>query len=127
MAYSDTASATEWAVARNQEQAKAHSGEWLRERAQDICGHLPPGPLTVLTTSPEGAALAGAITVLRADPTRWRTIGFGRQVAVEGPAVVIEAVQLGEGLRASLSRLLPGVSVIDASTAATATAIRAAA
>lgn len=115
MPHSDRISPTDWAVDRRVEQEAVHVGAELRRRARQLAQHLPSGSLTLLTTSAEGAALAGAITMLREDPTSWQVVHLGRRITVAGPVAVIEAVQLGEGVRRALARQFPTAAIVDGS------------
>lgn len=105
--------ATEWAMARRAEQLDAHDGDHLLAQARAACEQLPEGPLTLITTSPEGAALAGAICVVRDVPTRWRVVNLGRRMEIEGAVAVVEAVTLAPGLREALGERYPGAPIID--------------
>lgn len=103
-----------WFVARREEQAAAHHGAALRTWAEAAVRALPIGPLTLVSTSSEGSALAAVISALRDQPTRWQTISLGRPPAgLTGAVAVIEAVQLGDGARASIAALLPHALVLD--------------
>lgn len=112
MAYRDT-SATQWAMARKEEQTAAHRGDRVRELACGVLDQLPQGPVTLVTTTAEGAALAGAVAVLREDPTEWRVVHLGRRSHVDGRVFVVEAVRLGEGVRQALVNAFPDAVIFD--------------
>lgn len=113
MAYSDT-SATEWAMARKEEQEAAHRGDRVRELAHAILGRLPGGPVTLVTTTAEGAAVAGAVVVMREDRTDWRVVHLGRRMHLSGPIFVVEAVRLGRGVQEAFQSAFPEAVILDA-------------
>jgi hypothetical protein len=109
----DASSATQWVVDRRHEQVSAHEGSTLIAQARSFSRRLPQGPLTLLTTSAEGAALAGALCAMRESPTSWRVVHFGARCSVDGPVAVVEAVTLGEGVRSALQRQFPDALILD--------------
>jgi hypothetical protein len=112
MANSDI-KASQWFADRKVEQEAAHAGDNLLAAARECCKTLPEGPITLLATSAEGIALAGAIVALREAPTSWRQVTLRRGAAIDGTVAVVEMVQLAEGLRAALLRRYPGALVLD--------------
>lgn len=113
---SSAGSTTAWFADRLVEQEAAHEGDTLRALADVVLAELPQGPVEVISTSTEGCALAAVVAALRdSAPTRWRQLHVGRD---EAPAdgyrpVVVEAVELGLGLRTAIEKALPGAVVIS--------------
>jgi hypothetical protein len=105
--------ASAWAFERKAEQDAAHNGEVLRAAARSCCEKLQAGPVTLLATSAEGVALAGAIVALRASPTHWRQVNLRAGSPVDGPVAVVEMVRLGEGLRQALLAQYPEAQILD--------------
>lgn len=112
MTFSDLET-TRWFVDRKAEQIAAHDGEALFAAATACCVALPPGRVTLLTTSPEGTALAGAIAAVRQDPTVWHRMNWADRERADGQVAVVEMVQLGEGLRAALRDVYPDAIFLD--------------
>jgi hypothetical protein len=105
----------EWFADRLSEQAAAHDGDAMRASADCVLRLLPDGPIELVATSTEGCALAAVVAALRPEaPTRWRRLVFGRAVdTTPGFAVVVvEAVELGEGLREAIRQALPDAMII---------------
>ncbi len=112
MATSDI-TASQWFADRKVEQEAAHAGGNLLAAARERCHTLPDGPVTLLATSAEGVALAGAIVALRSAPTSWRQVTLRQGPAIDGTVAVVEMVQLGDGLRTALLRRYPGALILD--------------
>jgi hypothetical protein len=100
-------------MARKEEQAAAHRGERVRELARAVLDQLPRGPVSLITTTAEGAAVAGAVAVLREDPTEWRVVHLGRRLQIDGQVFVVEAVRLGDGVREALLGAFPDAIILD--------------
>lgn len=88
----------------------------MRGWAKLVLAELPDGPIELLSTSTEGCALAAVVAATReAGPTRWRRLDLGlNDESTDGyRAVVVEAVELGAGLRAAISAALPDALVMS--------------
>jgi hypothetical protein len=106
----------EWFAARLDEQREAHEGPALRAWAEALLRELPDGPVDLVSTSDEGCAVAAVVAALHdTSPTRWRRIHLGRATASPDgyTTVVIEAVAVGDGLRASIRRSFPDACIFD--------------
>lgn len=112
MASSDV-SASRWFADRKVEQEAAHDGANLIAAARERCRALPDGPVTLLSTSAEGVALAGAIIALRAAPTSWRQVTLRQRAAIDGTVAIVEMVRLGDGLRAAMLQRYPEALILD--------------
>jgi hypothetical protein len=124
MAYSDLSRddvATPWFAARRDEQRRAHAGDVLRDLAEYVYHRLPTGPVTLLSLSVEGCALAAVVATLRNDDTTWQQFALaGPHPERHGKTVVVEPVLLGSGVLQSLKELLPDADVVHGIASATA-------
>jgi hypothetical protein len=85
-----------------------HDGDQLADAAASVLSQLPAGSLTLLSTSPQGVALAAVCAATRGDSTRWSALDLldpGPQDT--GGVVVVEPVDAGPGWRRSVSARLP--------------------
>jgi hypothetical protein len=118
MSYVDATSrpdpTTAWVAERVVQQRAAHDAHLLRACAEEVLGRLPRGPLTLLSTSVEGCALAAVVGALRPEPTMWEQLALGRRSHPErrGAVAVVEVVRLGDGFLEALEAVLPGVPII---------------
>ena len=97
-----------------QEMDSLYLGGALIAAAEAVLAELPAGPLTLLSTSDQGAGLAAACASRRVDETAWRKVNLVAPVAVaaERRVVVIEPVDPGAGWRQAVKRSYPGAEVI---------------
>lgn len=106
---------TRWFVDRLSEQEAGHDGQVMRAWAQQVLSRLPAGAVHVFATSLEGCALAAVVAALRTDgPTSWSRLVLGRDVdrPEHRAVVVLEPGELGDGLAAVISEVLPGSLVL---------------
>jgi hypothetical protein len=95
-----------------QEQVQALSdGSCLRAAATSVLSQLPSGPLTLVSTSTAGAALAATCAALRSEPTHWQAIDLLLPTPIEGAVAVVEPIDAGDGWRGALTRHYPGAEV----------------
>lgn len=117
MAYVDAEAretTTSWFAERLAEQRAAHSGATLNQWASEVLLELPSGPVTLLSLSVEGCALAAVVAASRQDATSWEQLALGRpHRELVGIPVVLEPAQLAEGALRVLERTLPGAVVIS--------------
>lgn len=81
-------------------------GHALRSAAAAVARRLPPGRLALLSTSPEGAALAAVCASTRSAPTSWQLIhlAYPPRVHPDAHVVVVEPVDPGCGWEAAVRR-----------------------
>src|SRR5258708_29125792 len=87
-----------------------HDGETIEAAARSILAKLPRGPLALVTTSVEGAALAAVCCVLAGHADlRWEYVSLGRPVdsLPDVPVVAIEPIHPGAWRREALASPLP--------------------
>jgi hypothetical protein len=99
-------------------------GRALQAAAAGVADRLPPGRLALLSTSPEGTALAAVCAVARSAPTSWQLInlGYPPTVALGFRVVVIEPLDPGQGWQAAVRRHYPHADLVFADEAASAAA-----
>jgi len=103
-----------WTEDRLAEQRAAHDGEALARWAALVLRQLPAGPISLLSLSVEGCALAAVVAASRAEPTTWEHCTLQRPpVKNKGAKVVVEAVRLGKGVREELENYLPDAPILD--------------
>lgn len=103
-----------WLRERLLEQQEAHSGRALRAWAEEVLQVLPSGPLQLFSTSTEGCALAAVIAALRHDETEWQRVDLYRPVRPRDgfAGAVVEAVEVGSGLREAINKAMPGTMLV---------------
>jgi len=81
-------------------------GRTLRLAADSVASSLPPGPLVLLSTSPEGAALAAVCAASRRAPTSWQLIHLAYPPSVPPMTriVMVEPIDPGRGWEAAVRR-----------------------
>ena len=92
-----------------------HSPAVLRRAAEEVIEHLPDEPVSIVSTSMEGAALAAVCSVLAGDRIHaWHFLNMALppDPSVKGAVVVVEPVDPGEGWRRMLLARLPKASVV---------------
>jgi hypothetical protein len=97
------------------EMNRLHDGEALRIAAEYVLAQLPAGPLFLISTSAQGAALAAVCAVTRRAPTRWQFVNaLLDPVAASGRVVVVEPIDGGAGWREALLRRYPDADFVFA-------------
>ena len=87
-----------------------HDGRRLDAAAGRTEQQLPDEPLTLLSTSAEGAAVAAVCASRRSSPTSWRLINLGYPPALESDPMIVfvEPVDPGRAWHAAVKRHYPG-------------------
>jgi hypothetical protein len=98
--------------------ADYHSGEELARTAHSLISRLPPGPVVLVSTTIEGAAIAAVMSAFSAaQDVPWYLISPSRRAKLpEGHVVLIEPVDAGEGWRRTMETVIPGAEIFIAST-----------
>lgn len=103
-----------WHVEGNVLAATLQDGDALAVAVQRLLRQLPQGPLTLLARGPFGLAIAAAGAASRSDPTRWQEIHLSRELSPSAhPLILVEAVELGGGMRKMLAKRYPQVAIVD--------------
>jgi hypothetical protein len=94
-------------------------GRTLRAVAERVAARLPPGRLTLLSTSAEGAALTAVCAASRRAPTSWQLIHLAYPPCLPSSEriVVIEPIDPGHGWEAAVRRRYPDAVLLFAQTA----------
>jgi hypothetical protein len=97
-----------------QEMDALSKGSVLASATEAVLAELPAGPLTLLSSSDQGAGLAAACASRRDAETAWRKINLvGPQPAsTVGQIIVIEPVDPGVGWRRAVERSYPGARLL---------------
>jgi hypothetical protein len=105
---------------------QVHAGDQLASTADDMAQRLPSGPVTMLSTTIEGAAIA-AVCAAQRPAASWRMIELSWQPAIitDTPVVFVEPVEPGAAWRDAVERRYPEATVLIA-TVSTDTLLRAA-
>lgn len=98
---------------RQAEMDRLYDGEVLRDAVIEVLKRLPSGPLTLVSTSVQGAGLVAACAAARAEPTGWRQVNLAHStIEVSGAVVVVEPVDAGAGWRAAVAARYPGAQIL---------------
>jgi hypothetical protein len=92
-----------------------HSPSVLRRAAEEVLEHLPDGPVSLVSTSMEGAALAALCSVMaERQVSGWHLVDvtFPIRAELERQVIVIEPVDPGEGWRSMVHERLPRAQVV---------------
>lgn len=102
--------------AASEQMARLHDGSALRDAAYEVGGRLPAGRAVLLSTSPEGAAIAAVCAAARRAPTSWQLIHLAYPPALEGgqQIVVLEPVDPGAAWTVAVRRHYPDALVLFA-------------
>lgn len=94
--------------------AAFHTGEELVRAAHVLIDRLPPGPLVLVSTTIEGAAIAAVMSALASTrDLSWHLISPSwRPDLPEGQVVVVEPVDAGLGWRSTMESLMPGAEIL---------------
>jgi hypothetical protein len=94
--------------------ATVQDGVALARSAQKLRRQLPNGPVTLLARGPHGLAIAAACAATRSDPTRWEELHLGRSRPSSSDLMfLVEAVELGTGMRRMLEKRYPQLRILD--------------
>jgi len=94
--------------------ATVQDGAALARAVQKLGRQLPNGPVMLLARGPHGLAIAAACAATRSDPTRWEELHLGRaRPSSSNLMVLVEAVELGTGMRRMLEKRYPELRIID--------------
>ena len=99
-----------------------HRGEVMESAARSVLSRLPRGPLSLVTTSVEGAALAAVCCVLAPESgLRWEYVCLDRPARFDGHGIIVavEPVDPGPWWRQALAQRLPSATVVIATTGRT--------
>lgn len=104
-----------------------YAGDAISAAADRVLAELPAGPLTLISTSDQGAGLAAVCASRRSDATSWRKVSLvaPNAVGTRGDVVVIEPVDAGTGWRQAVERSYPGSRVVVVSSLARDTLVAA--
>lgn len=93
-------------------------GKALRDAAASVQERLPSGPLVLMSTSPEGTAVAAVCAASRPSTT-WQFLHLACPPAVgeDEHIVFIEPVDPGRGWRAAVRRRYPRATLLFVETA----------
>ena len=96
-----------------EEMDELYEGQAVSAAAALVVAALPGGPLTLLSTSDQGAGLA-AVCASRRPSTTWRKTNLLSPLLtpVAGGVVVIEPVDPGAGWRQAVARRYPGAPIV---------------
>ena len=96
-----------------EEMNRLYCGDAIATAADAVFAELPTGPITLISTSDQGAGLAAVCASRHGDAT-WRKVNLvaPAPVATDGDVVVIEPVDPGAGWRQAVERSYPGARVI---------------
>jgi hypothetical protein len=95
--------------------AMFHSPAILRRAAEEVLERLPGGPVSIVSTSIEGAALAAVCSILAEQQVSgWHMIdiAFPLRAELEKQVVVVEPIDPGAGWRNLLLKRLPGAQIV---------------
>lgn len=104
-----------------------HAGGRLASAVDEVAGSLPAGPVTVLSTTIEGAAIA-AVCASRRPSATWRMVELSWQPAIvtDTPVVFVEPVEPGAAWRDAVARRYPEAPIVIATMFADDSLLRAA-
>lgn len=120
----DSYSLADLYIERQEQMRTLRNGRLLKNASEAVLSQLPPGELTLVSTSMEGAALAAVCASQRQSPTRWLflELAHGLPVDTSGGVVVVEPIDVGSGWRAAVLHALPGARFIFPAAPAVASA-----
>ncbi len=101
-------------IERQEQMRTLRDGRLLNNAANAVLRQLPPGDLTLVSTSIEGAALAAVCAAQRRGSTRWLflELAFGLPMEAAGRVVVVEPLDVGSGWRAAVLHALPDAQFV---------------
>lgn len=100
-------------VLASQAMREIWDGESLLRAAHQVIAAAPPGRVTFVTTSTEGAALAAVCATLRGDGSSWRRVNLlAPAPTLAGTVVFVEPVLPGRVWRDAVERHHPEAVVV---------------
>src|SRR3712207_1449644 len=88
--------------------ADLREGPAMRNHADWILCCLPSGPIDLIATTGEGAALAAVVAASRTEPTSWRRVRLTlSRTRDESRVYVVEPYATGEGWRKTVLSRFP--------------------
>jgi hypothetical protein len=97
-----------------EEMDELYDGGALAAAAETVLAELPSGPLTLISSSDQGAGLAAVCASRRDAETVWRKVNLvgERPVRTDGRVIIIEPLDPGAGWGRAVERLYPGARVL---------------